>query len=254
MTKISEKELADRNILIPLFEDCKYDRVLINSVLEGNFGGAFADSVSQPVVARLDSGAFTMLGGNPLAVGAKDLLRIAPIQYVTPQDNEWRSLLQSEFGSRVSALPFTEFSSKTLRVNKLNKIILEIPPSYTLVQINKSLAERLTADIGNEYFFENFRSLDDFLGRGIGFCVIHQGRVVSAATSMAQSSKAIDIEIETLPEFRKQGLGTCVGARLVSHCLEHEIEPRWLAANADSERLALRLGYARGETYETYAI
>ena len=71
---------------------------------------------------------------------------------------------------------------------------------------------------------------------------------------MARSSQAIDIEIETVPGFREQGLGTAVGAKLVSHCLERGIEPRWLAANAASERLALRLGYVRGETYETFAV
>jgi hypothetical protein len=49
-------------------------------------------------------------------------------------------------------------------------------------------------------------------------------------------------------------LGTAVGARLALHCLERGTEPQWLAANAVSERLALRLGYVPGQTYETFAI
>jgi RimJ/RimL family protein N-acetyltransferase len=249
-----EIKAADRNILIPLFNNCQYDRVLIDSVLEGNFGSAYADSVSQPMVARLDSGAFTMLGGNPIAAGVKDLLRRAPIYYVTPQDNEWRCLIQDEFGTRISALPFTDYSSKSLDPARLAKLIWTVPPTFELKRIDKPLAEQLPSDIGNEYFFENFQSVDDFLGRGIGFCILHQNKIVSAATSMAQSSKAIDIEIETVPDFRKQGLGSVVGAKLVSYCLEQRIEPRWLAANAISEKLALKLGYVRGVTYETCAI
>jgi predicted GNAT family acetyltransferase len=101
---------------------------------------------------------------------------------------------------------------------------------------------------------ENFHSVDDFLGRGIGYCVVHHNRIVSAATSMAASRRAIDIEIETVPGYRKQGLATVAGAQLVAYCLERGIEPCWLAANAASERLALRLGYVRGDRYETLAI
>lgn len=195
-----------------------------------------------------------MLGGNPIAAGVKDLLRRAPIHYVTPQDNKWRCLLQDEFGTRISALPFTDYSSKSLEQAQLAKLIWTVPPTFELKRIDKPLAEQLPFDIGNEYFFENFQSVDDFLGRGIGFCILHQNKIISAATSMAQSSMAIDIEIETMPDFRKQGIGTVVGAKLVSYCLELRIEPRWLAANAVSEKLALKLGYVQGETYETYAI
>jgi RimJ/RimL family protein N-acetyltransferase len=255
MTKPIEIRAADRDILMPLFKNCQYDRVIIDSVLEGNFGTAYADSASQPIVARLDSGEFTMLGGNPLADGVKDLLHRAPIYYVTPQDNEWRILLQREFDTRISsALPFTDFSCNSLNLAHLAKLTRAIPSAFDLMKIDKPLAERLPSDVGNEHFFETFQSVDDFLERGIGFCIFYQEKIVSAATSMAKSSKAIDIEIETVSDFRKQGLGTAVGAKLVSYCLEHKIEPRWLAANDISVKLALKLGYVRGETYETLRI
>lgn len=51
---------------------------------------------------------------------------------------------------------------------------------------------------------ENFESMEDFLNRGIGYCVVHEDRIVSAATSMAMCRGAIDIEIETVPEFRRR--------------------------------------------------
>lgn len=106
----------------------------------------------------------------------------------------------------------------------------------------------------SEYFFESFASIDDFLKRGIGYCIVRQNRIVSAATSMAASRQALDIEIETAAGYRREGLATVVGAQLVAHCLERGIEPRWLAANAASERLALRLGYIQGDSYETLSI
>ena len=71
---------------------------------------------------------------------------------------------------------------------------------------------------------------------------------------MARSNKAIDIEIETLQEHRRKGLGTVVGAKLVAYCLENGITPRWLAANAESEGLAIKLGFQKGETYHTFSV
>lgn len=245
---------AERPILVSLFQNCRYDRVLIDSVLEGLFGSAFADSDVRPTVARLDSGAFTLLGGNSRAAATKALLRLAPIDYVTPQNEAWRRLLREEFGDRISALPFTDFSAAALDPAHLAKLVAALPPAFALAPIDKSLAERLPSDTGNAYFFENYASVDDFLERGVGYVILYRGRIVSAATAMAQSSRAIDIEIETVTDFRRRGLGTVVGARLVATWLARGIEPRWLAANAASEKLALKLGYVRGETYETFAL
>lgn len=245
---------TERNILIPVFKDCRYDRVLIDSVLEGNFGRAWVDSSQKPGLARLDSGAFTMLAGDPAAEEAKELLYLARIDYVTPQDQAWSWFLQSEFGARIIPLAFTDFTPEKLNPVHLGKLITALAEGYELRRIDYPLAERLTSDLHNAYFFENFWSIEDFLGRGIGFCVLQQGKIVCAATSMAQSSRAIDIEIETAPGFRRKGLGIVVGAQLVAWCLEQQIEPRWLAANPASEKLALKLGYTRGETYQTYEI
>jgi hypothetical protein len=244
----------DRQNLIPLFQDCPYDRVLIDSVLEGRFGRAYADSDNNPTVARLDSGAFTILGGSSAAEGVKDLLHTAAIYYVTPQTTEWRRILQDEFGSHLVVLPFTDFLPATLSRAYLSTLIENLPGEFQLQRVDKILAERLLREMENEYFLENFHSINDFLARGIGYCIVHQGKIVSAATSMAQSQRSIDIEIETAVDYREQGLATVVGAQLVVHCLERGIEPRWLAANIASERLALRLGYLRGESYETLSI
>ncbi|NCC31782.1 MAG: GNAT family N-acetyltransferase [Chloroflexia bacterium] len=245
---------TDRHVLTSLFAGYRYDRVLIESVLEGHAGMAYADSAHRPTVVRLDTGAFTLLGGDPTAVGTKALLDVAPIQYVTPQNAAWQRLLQHEFGPRITVLPFTDFAARTLEPAYLARLSANIASDVELLPIDQVLAKQLLIDLDNDYFFENFHSLNDFLARGMGFCIVHDGMIVSAATSMARSNRAIDIEIKTVSAFRRRGLGTATGARLVLECLERGIEPRWLAANAVSEALALRLGYVRGERYATYAI
>jgi len=226
----------------------------MNSVLEGYFGTACANSITSPTVARLDSGAFTILGGDPNAPAVTALLRYSPIYYVTPENSDWRRVLRAEFGDRLSTLGFTELSSQLLNVNHLLTLTQELADGFKLVKIDELLAERLPSDLNNEYFFENFLSIQDFLKRGIGYCILHEGRIVSAATSMAMCDRAIDIEIETAPEFRQRGLGTSVGAQLVLDCLKNGIEPKWLAANIESEKLAQKLGYVKGDIYETFEV
>jgi GNAT superfamily N-acetyltransferase len=254
VSSIVEIASTERKVLVPLFRENRYDTVLINSVLEGYFGVSYADSKSTPSVARLDSGAFTMLGGNPQASAVTALVRHAPIYYVTPENDEWRRVLKDEFRDKISLLSFTDFSSRSLDGGRLAELAQRLPAGFELRRIDRQLAGRLSSEMENEYFFENFESIEDFLNRGIGYCVVHGDRIVSAATSMAMCRGAIDIEIETVPGFRRRGLGTVVGAALLLHCLQRGIEPKWLAADSVSERLALKLGYEKGETYETYGI
>ena len=254
MSSVVEIAADERSILAPLFRCNRYDVVLRNSVLEGCFGVSYADSRSAPTVARLDSGAFTVLGGNPAAAAVTALLRHAPIYYVTPENDEWRQVLEDEFEEQVVALRFTEFLSRSLDQDHLAELVRSLAEGFELRRVDRELVERLPTETNNAYFFENFVSIEDILSRGIGYCVLHGGRIVSAATSMARCRGAIDIEIETVPEYRRRGLGTVVGAKLASHCLQRGIDPKWLAANLASERLALKLGYEKAETYETLEI
>lgn len=46
-------------------------------------GTAVADSKINPTVARLDSGAYTIFGGNPNSTAAIELIRLAPITVIT---------------------------------------------------------------------------------------------------------------------------------------------------------------------------
>lgn len=81
MSSVVEIATHARQVLRALFEKSAHDTVLIRSVLEGHFGSALADSESNPSVARLDSGAFTMLAGDPHSSAVPALLRERPISY-----------------------------------------------------------------------------------------------------------------------------------------------------------------------------
>lgn len=109
-------------------------------------------------------------------------------------------------------------------------------------------------DIHNDYFFEHFDSVEDFLTHGIGFCITQNDRIVSAVTSMAAAGRVINIEMETHYDYRNKKLGAAVCAALLLYCLDNNIEAQWLAANDISGKLAEKLGYDRGDSYKTFII
>lgn len=243
-----------RNALIPLFANHRRDRVFIDCVLEGRYGTAWADGVDAPTVARIDCGPFTALAGDASSVRAGEIVRLNPIEWVTPEGDEWTRHLELEFAGRIRVVPFTVCASGSLDVDHLRQIAERTPPGYAVRRLDASLVDRLFADLDKGWLVDSYGSVDEYLRRGIGYVAVRDGRVVCGAASAASSARAIDIDIETAPADRRRGLATVVGASLAIECLMRGVEPQWLAANDASCRVAERLGYTRGETYETFEI
>lgn len=252
MDHIAALQPLEREPLRALFAENRRDRVLIECVLEDHLGEAIADSAEAPSVARLDYGVFTILGGDPQHPKALDLIRYKPIHFVSPESTEWSRLIKSEYGEKIIPLTFTAFYGPLLDAQYLKSLTGKPPSGYEMRKMNLPLAAQLLKDFDTDEFIDSFESLEDFATRGVGYLALHKGVIVSAATSFAASSKGIDIDIQTQPEHRRKGLATQVGARLLLDCLKRQVEPHWLAANRASEKLALKLGYTKGDTYVTF--
>ncbi|MCX6095032.1 MAG: GNAT family N-acetyltransferase [Candidatus Bipolaricaulota bacterium] len=211
-------------------------------------------NAAAPSVARLDCGPFTAFAGDPAGTDAEALVRCAPIDWVTPETDAWRVLLKRTFANRIRVIPFVTFSSASLDVGAVEHLVRSVPKGYELRRLDAALANCLLADMKKAWLLESYASLDDFLRRGIGYVAMHEGCVVASATSAVTSSRAIDIDIETMPAHRRKGLATAVGAALALECLVRGIDPLWLASNETSCHLAEKLGYTRVDRYETFEI
>ena len=252
---ISKIEIKDRKKLYTILNECSYDRVLIDSVLEGDFGYTDAIIINNEIkTVRLDSGSFTIIAGDSSLIEVDKLFDIRPIYVITPQNLEWDNVIKKKYKNLLVPLKFVEFHYKNTNTKKLQSLINIIPDSYHIKEFDCTLSKKAEIDLENEYLFENFNSLSDFIDKGLGFCTVHNGLVVSAATSMAKSSKAIDIEIQTHKDYRKRGLASAVGAKLVLSCIEKGVKPMWLAANVASEKLAEKIGYTKTGEYISYSV
>jgi GNAT superfamily N-acetyltransferase len=239
---------------VTLFAAHRRDRAIIDCVLEGHVGQAFADDLAAPTVARLDCGPFAALAGDPASATARDLVRHAPIDWVTPETDAWRALLEAEFAGRIRRIDFVELAATSLDAGRLEALSHALPKGFTLAGLDAQLTEALIRDLGKQWLLDSYASMDDFLARGIGYVVLCEGRVVASAASAVSSSRAIDIDIEVAPAHRRKGLGAAAGAALALECLRRDIEPLWLASNSVSVHLAEKLGYTACGEYETFEV
>lgn len=84
--------------------------------------------------------------------------------------------------------------------------------------------------------------------------VLCGNRLAAGASSYTSYDDGIEIEIDTHPDFRRRGLATACGARLILYCLAGGLYPGWDAANPESVALATKLGYHFDHEYDAYFI
>ena len=70
----------------------------------------------------------------------------------------------------------------------------------------------------------------------------------------AGKNGGIEIEIDTREDYRRQGLASVCGARLILECLDRGLYPSWDAQNRWSVSLAEKLGYHFSHEYTAYEI
>ena len=71
------------------------------------------------------------------------------------------------------------------------------------------------------------------------------GRPAAVSFSSFVHDHMLELGMETLPEFRRAGLGTAATAKLIDYCLEKNLEPIWACrdGNQASYNLAIKLGF-----------
>jgi GNAT superfamily N-acetyltransferase len=245
-------EPEKRGNLACLFADHR-PSFLIDTVLEGHSGIALADDVNAPCVARLAYADVLTFGGDAEYPVASQLVEQLPVDKgILALPHRWRDLVRGVHGGRLISIERFSFSSEQLNLAHLTSLKARLPGWFQIKQIDIDLARQIDADSAliSEDHVRNFDSPEDFVDRGLGFCVLEGNRIVSGASSYAICNKGIEIQVNTNPAYQQRGLATAVSAALLVHCLEHGIEAHWDAGNPRSVKLAERLGYRTSGSYE----
>lgn len=195
-------------------------------------------------------GDFCFLAGEP----SPELLTAADAPILVPGSAGWEALIREVLGER--AVPFTRYATRrepeNFRRDRLIRFTRSLPHGFSIHTIGREIYFTLMEGEWAWDLCGCFADASDFLEHGLGFVVTHNGMLVAGASSYAVCDGAIEIEIDTRPDFRRLGLASACGARLILECLDRGLYPSWDAIDLRSVALAEKLGYHRGEEYTTY--
>ncbi len=232
-----------RERLRPLYAPYACERVFIDGCLDGRWGAAWADDPHEPRVALLFQ-AFVYLAGDPTTSAAREAVTLAaPLsESVIAPSEDWGATLRAVHGDRFALQRWTLLNSRQVERERLGRL-MRAPDGCRVERIDRALARRLYDD-GVLVFRTYGRSPARFAREGVGYCLIWGDKIVSVINAMGVYNGQLKGSVQTHPNYRGRGFATVVAARLVAHCLDHDIEYCWEATNPASVALATKLGLA----------
>ena len=113
---------------------------------------------------------------------------------------------------------------------------------FQIEQISEENISKIRGRIIPSFSWEDRES---FLKRGFGYIALEGENVCAVAFSSAISSEEIDIGVETLEEYRGNGLSSTLARRMCAHIISIGKQPVWAHAssNIGSKKTALACGF-----------
>lgn len=240
--------MIDINKIAPIFSG--WEETLIWSCLQGCMGFVIADNNENPSAAQIVVGDFCFYAGTP----SHDLVAQAAAPIIIPRNEEWARLIESVWGNGVEKLLRYAIKKEpdVFNIEKLTVYAGSLSEEYILKLFDEEIYTYALSQDWSKDLCSQFKDYDDYSKRGIGVAVIHKGKLVSGASSYTVYRDGIEIEIDTNPDYRRRGLATACGARLILECLTRGLYPSWDAHDLRSVALAEKLGYHLDHPYVAY--
>lgn len=236
---------------LTLFDD--WNEALIWSCLQGHMGKLVTDKEVDPQSARIVIGDFVFLAGNPYPEFFKELKRG---KLLIPKDTAWEECIEEYYGNSVNKM-FRYAIKKELNVfdkQRLLGYVEALDSSYELRLFDEEVFAMARKEQWAEDLCSQFQDYEDYQRRAVGVAILKNGNLVAGASPYAVYDGGIEIEIDTKPEYRRKGLATVCGAKLILECLQRNLYPSWDAHDLRSVALAEKLGYHMDFPYVTYEL
>ena len=140
--------------------------------------------------------------------------------------DDWIDFIVKEWGDRLGKQKRTMMSPDSLNLDYLRKLRNNLPKEYSLERVDLEIAKKLDKGV-HRHIAMFFDGSADFVENGIGFCVKHEYKVISIASTYTPYTNKFDIQVDTIddPTHRRKGLATTVCAALMVYALENNVGP-----------------------------
>ncbi|MCM1172973.1 MAG: GNAT family N-acetyltransferase [Clostridium sp.] len=231
---------------------------MVWSCIQGVMGHLYADSPDNPQSAMAVLGDFCFFAGTPNI----ELILYKPqwcrqeFIIMTTLASEWFPLIEAAYGEKAKKV--SRFAIKkepnVFDKEKLNALAENVNEGFTLWLIDEELFDYCRKQEWSRDFISQYTDYETYRKLGLGVVAMKNGVPVSGASSYSSYKDGIEIQIDTKKEYRRQGLATACGARLMLECLERGLYPSWDAQNRWSVALAEKLGYHFDYEYTAYEV
>lgn len=234
-----------------------WQETIIWSCLQGVMGKIYVNALEHPVSAMALLGDFCFLAGKP----DKELVGYVPgdgthFLIMVPGDRGWAELIEECHGE--NAKKITRYAIKkepgVFDRQMLQRIVAGLPDGYTLQMMEETLFRRCWEIPWCRDLVSQYADYDMYRRYGLGAVILKDGELVSGASSYSSYLGGIEIEIDTREDYRRKGLASICGAKLILACLERGWYPSWDAHNPGSVALAEKLGYHLDHEYTAYEV
>lgn len=97
-------------------------------------------------------------------------------------------------------------------------------------------------------------SIECFLESGCGFIAVKDNQICGWTYSVCIVDSRVEIHIQTLKQFRSQGVGTALGYAFTKYCMDNGLTPEWEAMSDrdHSKKIAEKIGFRFDYDYKLY--
>ncbi|MBD2872779.1 GNAT family N-acetyltransferase [Paenibacillus arenilitoris] len=244
--------------------DGYHHQLIVSSVIDGNTRGEiYVDDIEDPKTGIIHGIGFEVLcSGDPenelFQQAFPDLLvnKLIPnartsgmpvINIYFPSDSwEWalQRLLSDRLELAVVKKRFYTFDPANCPPRK------EIQAHCKLKRIDESLLNDdslKNRDTLLQWIRMSWLSVDDFARKGVGYCILEDGRIASWCLSVFASGNRLEFALFTDELFRNRGYAKRVSSACVAYCLENGGFPLWVCDdnNIPSIRVAEETGFSK---------
>lgn len=259
-----QKEQTERSMIHKVLDTEKvkhlfgdWQETMIWSCLEKVMGDTYADDLENPQSVMAVLADFIFYAGKP----NRELVLFKPAEYerdiiMVPQNIEWQELIADSYKERAKRV--TRYAIKKegnlFDRNRLQSIVDSLDPAYSIHIIDEDIFRYCKENDWGFYLVSQFSDYEMYQKLGLGVVVMKDGEPVSSASSYTRYKEGIEIEIDTRSDYRRNGLASVCGAKLIMECLDRNLYPSWDADNKWSVALAEKLGYHFDHEYTAYEI
>jgi RimJ/RimL family protein N-acetyltransferase len=244
----------------PIFRCIEHDRAVVFSTIEGNTPGRiFVDHPGSPRTALVRfSGGELYVGGcaddqalnHEIVELILNELATPPHLLICSFSEAWKCTLDELLrpcGVRRVIREHLELSPEHFRAAH-DGWHTRMPEGFRLQLMDRHLVERSDPGLGTLW-----GSIDNFLARAFGFCVLRDDEIVSRCSTVALGDRRFETGVGTEERYRRQGFATLAACAFIERSLELNLAPEWgCYYNVASRALALKLGFVSKPDVEVH--